>query len=426
MKRTNVQRTVGSHAAILGLLLAALLALSASPAYARDFTVLNTNDSGSGSLRRVIDLANLTPGADTIKFAIPGEGVKTISPASGLPPITEAVTIDGYTQRGSSPNTAATGTNARLTVELDGSEEISSFADGLDISASNVVVRGLAINGFGNNGVSIASGSGIRIEGNFIGTDPSGTLDLGNRLSGVAIFGSGNIVGGTSLDRRNLISGNDGFGVGISTFATPGGNKVEGNLIGTKKNGSSALKNSASGVDLRSAGNTIGGAAASAANTIAFNGGDGVAVAIGGSTGNRILTNSIFANVGLGIDLLGGIEGATGATQNDAGDADTGPNNLQNKPVLTSAKTSVSTFVQGTLNSVPNTVFQVQFFSSPSGNQGKKVVGIDSLTTDANGNATFNSPVRKVAGGQRITATAIDFVSGNTSEFSAPVTVVAQ
>ena len=431
MIRTNHDTLAVRGAIILGFL-AALVAVGlmltvTKPAHARDFTVTNTNNDGAGSLRRVIDLANLTAGPDAIKFAIPGEGVKSIRPTSELPVITEAVAIDGYTQPGSSVNTLADGTNARILVELDGSEEGSSFANGLEIGADNVAVRGLAINGFGNNGISIGSGgTGNRIEGNFIGNDPSGTVDVGNRLSGVAVFGSGNTVGGTSPFQRNVISGNGGFGVGISNFQAPGNNKVEGNLIGTKKNGTSALGNSASGVDIRSSGNLVGGATLASANTVAFNAGDGIAVALG-SANSVSPFNSIFSNAGLGIDLLGGTENAAGATANDPGDADAGPNDLQNKPILASATNSGgATTVKGRLNSTPDEVFLIRFFSSPSGNEGKKRVGVDSVTTDANGDASFTSPVQSVAAGQRITATAESFAGGNSSEFSGPKGVVRQ
>lgn len=128
------------------------------------------------------------------------------------------------------------------------------------------------------------------------------------------------------------------------------------------------------------------------------------------------------------IDLLGGTESATGATQNDPGDADTGPNNLQNKPVVTSATTSGgSPTIRVNLNSTPNKTFQIQFFSNPSGNEGKKFIGAKSVSTNANGDVTFTFvPSQAVAAGQRITATATDVVSGDTSEFSAPRKVVAQ
>jgi hypothetical protein len=76
------------------------------------FSVTTTADTGAGSLRQAILDANTAVGADTISFNISGAGVKTISLASALPNITEAVTIDGKTQSGSSPTT--------LMIELNG------------------------------------------------------------------------------------------------------------------------------------------------------------------------------------------------------------------------------------------------------------------------------------------------------------------
>ncbi len=192
-----------------------------------------------------------------------------------------------------------------------------------------------------------------------------------------------------------------------------------------------------SGTGVRTGGtssdNTIGGATAAAANTIAFNGGDGVKIDIGEDdtfgTGNRISRNSIFSNVGIGIDLIRSVsEGDTDRTANDPGDADTGPNNLQNYPVITLATTTdVKTTVAGKLKSAPGTTFTIQFFSNPSGtNEGKKFLGQRNVTTGPDGLATFAfEPARRVAVGQAITATATD-PAGSTSEFSAPRSVVAQ
>src|SRR2546426_7048242 len=85
---------------------------------ATTFTVTNTNDSGPGSLRQAILDANATAGADLIAFNIPGSVVQTISPMSALPNVTDTVTIDGYTQPGSSVNTLNVGDNALLLVEI--------------------------------------------------------------------------------------------------------------------------------------------------------------------------------------------------------------------------------------------------------------------------------------------------------------------
>jgi len=93
--------------------------LVVKPAHASTtFTVINTNDTGAGSLRQAITDANNTSGADVINFNIAGTGVHTIAPESALPQITEAVTIDGYSQPGAKPNTKAVGGDAALKIEL--------------------------------------------------------------------------------------------------------------------------------------------------------------------------------------------------------------------------------------------------------------------------------------------------------------------
>src|SRR5205807_1608274 len=152
--------------------------------------VTNTNDSDIGSLRQAILCANSNAGTDTISFNIPGSGVHTISPTSVLPGISDAVIIDGYTQPGASPNTnpltlgaGAVGSNAVILVELNGSSA-GLTSDGLTVSAPNSTVRGLAINRFGNDGIVVNGGNDV-IEGNFIGTDPGGAIDLGNGFQGV-------------------------------------------------------------------------------------------------------------------------------------------------------------------------------------------------------------------------------------------------
>ena len=335
------------------LLTASSLMLVAKPAHAETtFTVTNTADPGDGicgpggcTLREAITAANNTPGADRINFHIgPVSEVKTISPTSGLPAITEAVFIDGYSQPGATENTQFVGTNAKLLIELDGTN--ASGFDGITIEASNVEVQGLVINDFAS-GISIRNGaSNAKIEGNFIGTNPSGTGDQGNTFNGVEILfgGSDNVViGGAPRTAHNLISGNDKNGVLIQESSS---NSVLGNLIGTKKDGKNALGNARAGVFIvDSAQNFVGGEVLGKPNTIAFNGGDGVEIQEAFSVPfdgffNRILNNSVYSNGGLGIDLVGGIESATGATANDPGDADTGANQLQNKPFITSASTS--------------------------------------------------------------------------------------
>ncbi|HEX5849244.1 MAG TPA: CSLREA domain-containing protein [Rubrobacter sp.] len=407
---------------------------------AKTFIVTSAADPGDGAcdsnctLREAINASNQTPGSlqNTIRFNIAGSGVQTITPTSNLPAITRPVLIDGYTQPGASPNTLATGgTNAALKVELNGINT-SGSGSGLELQSSNNVIRGLVINRFSTGiGVFNFSGpqgtSGNRFEGNFIGTDPTGKLrrdnDIGVHIDG----GSRNAVGGTTPAARNLISGN-GEGIELSSGAQD--NRLLGNLIGTTAGGAAPLGNDFWGVAMfnsSTSNNRIGDGTAVGSNIIAFNERDGIELDFPDSdTGNQISRNSIFSNGGLGIDLIGPTEtdDTNISTPNDAGDADAGPNNLQNKPVLASAKnSSTKTTIIGKLDSTPGKTFKIEFYSNPSGNEGKKFIGQKSVTTGSNGNASFTfSPASKILTGQSVTATATDS-SGNTSEFSAPRTV---
>lgn len=153
-------------------------------------TVNTTDDIDDGncdvshcSLREAILAANSTTDTETIAFCIPGNGPHTIRPSSALPPITDAVQIDGYTQPGAAPNTNGTnnGSNAVLMIELDGSQAGSNVI-GLSSAVGNNTIRGLVINRFSVSAITFdgQNASGNVIEGNFIGTDVSGTVALGN------------------------------------------------------------------------------------------------------------------------------------------------------------------------------------------------------------------------------------------------------
>jgi hypothetical protein len=242
---------VASKTGILAFAVATALffvLLAPRPAHAADFIVTNTNNSGTGSLRQAIIDANDASTDDTIKFDIPStdsncnatSDVCTISPTSLLPAITDKVTLDGYTQTGADANSAITNANnADLKIELSGASAPAN-AFGLAVSgadASGTTIKGLVINRFGEQGVFINAPNTI-IEGNFIGTDPTGTLDRGNVSDGVQLLSSGNTVGGPANAAQNVISGNGRNGVRIvsATDTTIGGtteearNVISGNI----------------------------------------------------------------------------------------------------------------------------------------------------------------------------------------------------
>ena len=587
-----------------------ILALAADAA-AATFVVDNIVDPGDGfclspgcTLREAINAANANPGADVINFNIPGAGVHTITPGSALTAIGDAVTIDGYSQPGTSENTLAIGDNAVLLIELNAMNAVIGNV-GLQISSDDCTIRGLVINrtpgfgivvslGFANNivegnflgtdpsglvdlggggvavngtntliggltaaarniisgnqiGVSLASSSGNQVMGNYIGTDKNGTSPLGNDFFGVVVASSaGNSVGGAVVGAGNVISGNgDGVhiegaastdntvqGNFIGTDATgtmplrnsdtgvaivdandnliggttaavrnvisvsptgvlisggaagnavqgnyigtdvtgfvdigsddlegvkiddspdnliggsvPGagnllsgnldnieiggvastGNLIQGNLIGTDATGSTGLDFFGAGILLTGgSGTTIGGPLGSG-NVIAFNGGNGGVAVAAASTGNNIFGNSIFANEGIGINLIGGTEDpTTGVTANDFPDSDAGANNLQNYPVIGAiAVEGRDRSVEGSLTSNPNTDYVLNFYSNAEADlsgygEGETWLGSLDVHTNAQSTVDFSFPLEASSLGRFITATATD-PDGDTSEFS--------
>ena len=296
------------------------------PAAAVDWGVTNVNDSGTGSLRQAILNANAAAGADSIVFQIPGTGVHTIAPVNALPAITGALTIDGYTQAGASPNTLANGDNAVLKIELSG-ENVSSGPIGLSITATNVTVRGLVVNRFTGVNIDQSLGSASRIEGNFLGTDPTGTIARGGGR-GVRIMSTGttpNTVGGNTRAARNVIAGNALHGVELEGAD---GTLVTGNFIGTTKSGTAALGNGATGVQLDpTVGARIGGSGAASRNVIS---GNPYGILLEGADGNFVEGNYIGTNA-LGTGNLGNDAGGVaifGGAGNTVGGAIAGAGNV--------------------------------------------------------------------------------------------------
>ena len=419
-------------------------------------------DDGNGNctLRAAIQEANRIDGS-FIEFNISGSGTRTIQPASALPTISRTVFIDGFSQSG------ASSTNYRI--ELDGTNA-GTNVNGLTISGTKSWVRGLVINRFGGNGIVLQGSGGKQvIEENRIGTNVSGSSDSGNGKSGMLVSGADGVI-----LRGNLISGNDSHGVEISG----GGDYaiIDRNIIGANASGTSDLGNTGSGIHISNGdGATIGdnsiagndshgvsltgssthdnvvaenyigvnGNGTSIANsgsgvhigngagdntmehnTIAHNTADGVTVVSSSSTGNTVWENSIYSNGGLGIDL-----NDDGVTANDTNDPDSGPNNLQNYAVLTSAGLSSDAGSIGfNLYVTQDNRYTVDFYASDScdgsGNgEGKEWLGYARVVPATFGDRnfvvhTFRGTLNRYdpPSGTFITATVT--LDGSTSEFS--------
>lgn len=471
------------------------LAVLASPLFGAQITVNSSADvaanDGACTLREAITSANndlpsgaasgecgAGSGSDSIVFAIPGAGphIVAVGPTQ-LPDISQPLDIDGYSQSGAVANTLAAGSNAVLTVGIDGA---NAAFPGLTFRSGGSV-RGLQITRF-NTGVFIPGGT-VTVAGNFIGTD--GVNDLGNFGAGVNIQFSNSVVGGAANADRNVISGNDGNGVFTSTVSSV---SIRNNLINTDRTGTAPILG-ATGIEISSSGfsneivdNVVGGSVFGIVleddtnqNTILGNrigvslsgadiGGSGWGISllagngspdlnrIGGALsgegniisnwntggiridrilnttepdGNRISGNSLFGN-GFGIDLLDTNSGAgiPGPNANDPGDPDIGSNGLQNWPFLLQARwDGTQLLADFAIDSTPNRSFRIEFFQSTvcggSHGEGENFLGAMDVTVDGNGIATVLDQVISavpLTGG--LAATATDLTSNNTSEFS--------
>jgi hypothetical protein len=456
----------------------------AGAAAAAVFPVTNTDDSGPGSLRQAILDVNANPGPHGIQFAIPGAGAHVIAPLSELPPILAPTIVTGLTEEGAECLTWP----PTLRVVLDGFQA-GANASGLSVFADDSLVVGLVIRNFDGFGLELQNNEEVDVRCNFIGTSLDGTTALGNGSGGILVFSSVNSqIGGTSVSQRNLISGNGGEGIAIA--GNSDGTEVIGNYIGTDVAGMAALPN-ASGVSVASADVTIGGFAPNGTNLISGNTGAGILILQAGASGvlvfgNRIgldadgeptlgngtgiglsggasdaligspllpaLANEIAGNTNHGVNLFNdettlGIairgnrihdNGALGIaldgggldpTPNDVGDADEGPNRLQNFPEIASATASeggldVAWFVPSdpANSSYPLTV---DFYFADDGGEGRTWIGAETFDEADHAAGTpkvFSKAILFVGDLPEVVATATD-ADGNTSEFGEPVLV---
>lgn len=391
------------------------------------YIVNNVMDSGPGSLRQAIT-DNNDYGGGLIAFDISGAGVHSIAPLTPLPVVTRTVTIDGYSQPGAMPKTSFPFTGTVINIELSGANLV--HGEGLELQAAYSVVRGLAINGF-TNGIMLrgSNASFNSILGNFIGTDTTGKIAAPNTFSGVNILegAAGNHVGTEAFADHNLISGNLGAGIIVQSPGTTS-NSIVRNSIGLTVGGGTTLGNKA-GPGVNPGFGILTGFGANQTtirqNFISYNEAAGIAVYSDSTApqpkGNKIFDNNrIHSNGGLGIDL-----GFDGVTLNDSDDSDSGPNDLQNFPVLDPITTPGT--ITGTLTSVPGKTYRIELFSSSKCNSSgygegeEPVSAITAVNTDPQGKLTFSFGYTPPSTRPYITATATNNDTGETSEFSACV-----
>ena len=249
------------------------------------FVVTTTADTGYGSLRDALSQANRTTTADTIQFKI-GTGLKTIAPKSALPQVMNPVTLDGTTQGGYN------GTKPLIEIRGDSAPSTNGFV----FHAGSNTVKGLIINRFGGNGMILITKGNNVIKGNWIGLNNTGSAAAANGGQGIIVQSTYNTIGGTTLADRNVISGNKGSGIQFWTNAGSY-NKIQGNYIGTDWTGNIAVGNQTSGIGSNYGGhNTIGGSVAGAGNVISGNAQDGIVLMGGGASYNKVQGNIIGLN----------------------------------------------------------------------------------------------------------------------------------
>ena len=257
----------------------------------RTLVVTNTDGGFSdGSLRWAIESSNADSGdVDRIHFNIPGTGLHTIAVTS-VSGIFEPVIIDATTQPGFTGTPIIELNGAATNIGQ------ANSPDAFFVGASGVTIKGFVVNRFGGNAISLFGSNNV-VEGNYLGTNVAGTgPGFGNLRSGVFVgSGSNNRIGGTTAAQRNVVASSGFSGVALGGSGTTK-NVVQGNYIGTDASGTVALPNGG-GFTLNSGatGNVIGGTEAGAGNLISGNTGAGVNIN-SGATGNAVQGNRIGTN----------------------------------------------------------------------------------------------------------------------------------
>jgi trimeric autotransporter adhesin len=426
--------------------------------------VTTTADNGNnatptpGSLRAAVKAANASALPYEIRFNIAGGCPQIINLTAPMLDIVGDVHIDATTQPGWIANSAYGELNATLCLLLNGNSSAGyAFRVPATATSARLDVEGLMFASFSDAAIRLEGGSGHRISGNQFGaiafTSANGAAirvtgsSGGARIGGFDDYSAVNLIAGSStagiyLDNAagGSVVGNNVIGfqpngvlglgnsIGVFIFNSPGnnvqynyighsisngitisgtdssGNIVQNNVIGLSGGPGIYAGNAAAGIGVIFAAhhNTIGasqnGSPSGGSNLIVNSGGSGVWISSSGGNGNRVQANSIFENAGMDIDLA-----VAGPSANQASNPVSGPNHLQNYPVLTSAvryQATSTTLLTGTLHSAPNTSFRVDVYfdylcdsSEPTRATTTVWLGRDFVQTNANGDSSFSFSV---------------------------------
>jgi gliding motility-associated-like protein len=351
-----------------------LLLCAFSNAKAVIYQVTTTTFAGVGSISQAVTNANASPGKDTIYFSIAGAAPFTIILTTNLN-VSESLLIDGTSQTGY--NSLA----PKPVVELKNSPAMAII-----VSSGAAEIRALALNNCSAAGIVLTTSNNI-ITGCYIGIALDGVTDSGNAASGIDIASNSNnnIIGGSLLAERNVISGNSAHGISITTSSN---NTIVGNYIGTNAAGTAAVGNSANGIQFsaNSINNIVGGTSPTLTNVISGNSQHGIEV-------NACPTNRFFGNIiGLqanGASPLGnlahGILIIGGSNTNKIGGGGIGSGNVISSNgsiginIINSTNTIVKNNIIGTSISTTiargNTANGIQLQGSP-----QTIIGGDHLT----------------------------------------------
>ena len=440
-----------------------------------DFVVTNTNIGGPGSLLRALLEAEARPdgaGRDRVTFNIPGAGPHTLT--TGVLSVLQfsgKLEIDGFTQPGAVANTSVSDINAQLKIDISGAK--------LDFNNADSLLRGVVMRGPSALLSLIGGGSvegsfiGVSVDGLTLATTPGNTAQI-NCLAGCRIGGpapaqrnligcplqnamsciniqaanarvEGNLIGVTRTGLTRLVTPTDpgtsqvftaldvqagnaqivgntigGFTKGIRLLFS--NHLIQNNRFGVGVDGISSIANARNGIEISGGGVRVLG------NHFANNVRDGVLVR-NGSTFISMVENTFSANGEQAIDLdVSNATNGDGVSANDPLDADAGPNNGQNFPVLSQVRRDASGVVASvSLNSTPNQSFRLRYCyvatpdSSGNGECDQPIVGVlQTVSTDASGNFSGTTPVLPPTALSHLTATAavVAGVFESNSEFA--------